>query len=94
VRTHALIPLCLLPLLTACVTEKFVPVPEIVEVPGPVQWREIPADLVEPCDKAEIPETLTYGQAIELWADDRAQIDTCNGRLAGIESLGDPDDGN
>jgi hypothetical protein len=86
--------LCLLLSLTACATEKFVPVPEIVEVPGPVQWREIPAGLTEPCEKTEIPDGMTYGQALEKWAEDRAAIDTCNGRLAGIDSLGADDDGN
>ena len=85
--------LCLTLFFAACGTERVVEKPVIHEVVR-VEWREIPSDLTAPCGKSEIPADLTFGQAIELWADDRAQIDTCNGRLAGIESLGDPDDGN
>ena len=78
----------LLLFLTACATERLVPVPEVVEVPGPIRYVEIPAQLTERCQKVEIPEQATYAEAIELWAEDRSSIDACNGKLAGIESLG------
>lgn len=58
-----------------------------------VQWREIPADLTLPCPKQVIVAGMTYGEAIEAWSRDRTAIDTCNGRLAGIATLGETDDG-
>lgn len=88
--TRVLIPLCLTLSLTACGTERVVEKPVIVEVVK-TEWRSIPADLTEQCPKVTIPDGLTFGQAIELWAEDRAAIDACNGKLAGIKSLGDGD---
>ena len=79
--------LCLIAFLTGCATEKFVPVPEIVEVPGPIQWREIPSTLTTTVPKVTIPATLTYGDAIKAWSKDRAAIDKLNGQLSGIKSL-------
>jgi hypothetical protein len=73
--------------LTACGTERVVEKPVIVEVVK-TEWREVPADLTARCAKSEIPEAMTYGEALESWAKDRASIDACNGKLAGIESLG------
>jgi hypothetical protein len=86
VKTAFLSPFLLL-LLTACGTERVVERPVIHEVVR-VEWREIPADLTARCPKSEIPDSLTFGQAVELWAEDRAAIEQCNGKLAGIESLG------
>ena len=89
-RTHALTLLCLTLFLTACANERIVEKPVIHEVVR-TEYRDVPSDLVRKCEKTEIPETMTYGEALEGWAADRAQIDVCNGRLAGIESLGDDD---
>ena len=80
--------------LTGCATEKFVPIPEIVEVPGPIQWREIPPSLTAPVPKVSIPDALTYGDALKAWSKDRAAIDKLNGQLLGIKSLNHDDDGN
>lgn len=89
-KTAALIPLCLTLFLTACASERIVEKPVIHEVVK-TEYRDVPSDLTTRCKKTEIPETMTYGEALEGWAADRAQIDVCNGRLAGIESLGDGD---
>ena len=87
-QTHALTLLFLTLCLTACDRTRVVEKPVIHEVVR-TEWREIPADLTTRCDKAQIPEQATYGKLIELWSEDRANIDVCNGKLAGIESLGE-----
>ena len=87
-RTHVLIPSCLLLCCVACGTERVIEKPVIHEVVR-TEWREIPSDLTLPCPKAEIGPEMTYGAALEAWSEDRAAIDACNGKLAGIESLGE-----
>lgn len=81
------ISLLTLAFLTACGTKRIEVVPEVVEVER-IVTREVPADLVRKCAKAGIPDGMTHGEALEAWAEDRAQLDICNGRLAAIESLG------
>lgn len=65
------------------------PVP--VEVPGPVEWREIPPNLLIQHNKTTIPEAITYGEALQLWSEDRAIVDTLLGQLSAIGSLGADD---
>ena len=74
--------------LTACATEVIVekPVPVEVEV---VRWTPIPADLTEQIIKKPIPVGLTYGEAIDLWSQDRVSLDVVNARLRGIQELSD-----
>jgi len=79
--------LSLLTLLTACGTTKVVEKPVPVPVPGPTQYIDVPADLVKTGKKQSIPDSITYGEALELWVKDRAIIDTLNGQLLGIKSL-------
>ena len=71
--------------------EVITPQPEIIEVPGPVQWREIPPDLLVIHNKSTIPETLTWSEVAQLWTADRETIDILLGNLLAINSLGDPD---
>lgn len=82
------IPLCLLSCLTACATEVIVekPVPVEVEV---VKWTPVPADLTIQEPKKPIPDELSYGEAIELWSQDRASLETVNARLRAIQGLSD-----
>jgi len=87
-RMHALILICLLSLLTACAKERIVTVPEIVEVVN-TEYVEVPGNLLIKHQKTTIPETLTYGDAILLWAEDRRIIETQNGQLLAIQSLGE-----
>ena len=47
----------------------------------------VPPDLLAESPKQAIPDTLTFGQAIELWSEDRASLDTVNGQLRGIKEL-------
>ena len=77
--------------LTACASERLVPVTKVVEVPGPVRWQAIPKALLKPCEPLPIPERATYADLIEIHAGDRSVIDTCEGQLEAIRSLGDPD---
>ena len=77
-------------IITACTPERVIEKP-VVQTVVETRWREVPAELTKPCPKAEIVDEMTYGEAIEAWSRDRAAIDVCNGKLAGIESLGDDD---
>jgi len=51
------------------------------------EFRNVPADLLTPCGKTIIMDIITYAEALEAWAADRATIDTCNGQIDGIRSL-------
>ena len=88
---RAFLPLLTLTFLTGCATERVVEKPVPVPVPGPTQYVEVPTELVTTREKTSIPDSITYGQAIELWSRDRATIDIINGQLLGIKSLGDDD---
>lgn len=83
--------LCILIFLAACGTTRVVASPVPVEVPGPVQWQDVPAALLVLHQKATIPGELTYGEAMQLWSADRGIIDTLLGQLEGISSLNDED---
>ena len=84
--------LCLSISLVACgANEVIIEKPVPVEVPGPVQWREIPPDFLVLHQKATIPESLTWSEAAQLWAADRQTIDILLGNLLGIKALGDPE---
>jgi hypothetical protein len=79
--------LLIIPILSgACAHETLVEVPVPVEV---VRFERIPvpADLLVTEAPAEIPEGLTYGQAIHLWSIDRAALETVNGRLEAVRVL-------
>lgn len=81
---------CLTSSFAACGTREVIvekPVP--VEIPGPVQYVGVPSDLLLLRQKSTIPDTLTYGEAITLWAVDRATIDALLGQLRAIEVLND-----
>lgn len=88
---RALLLLFLTIFLTACGTERVVEKPVVVEVPGPVEYVPVPGDLLIRHIKTTVPESLTYGEALQLWAEDRAIIDTQNGQLAAIEVLNNGD---
>ena len=91
-KTHVLIPLCLILSLTACAKERVVLKPEIVEVVR-VERIGVPADLTRQLDLQRIPDQATYGDLIGILAEERKTVQTLNGRLAAIESLGESDDG-
>ena len=63
-----------------------------VEVPGPVEWREIPQDLLIQHNKSTIPETLTWSEVAQLWTADRETIGILNSQILGIISLHESDD--
>ena len=52
---------------------------------------QIPSDLLIQYQPTTIPSTLTYGEAIQLWASDRADLLKSNGQIRAIESLNDDD---
>jgi hypothetical protein len=49
----------------------------------------VPDNLLLQHQKTTIPESMTYGEALQLWAEDRGIIDTLLGQLLGIKSLSD-----
>ena len=79
-------------LVSACSSQEvIVPKPRVVEVPGPVQWREIPDQLLIEHQPTTLPETLTWGEAAQLWIADRETIRLLLAQIQGIKSLGEPD---
>jgi hypothetical protein len=94
-KIYALILLCLTSWLTlsGCESTRIVEKPVPVEVVR-VERVPVPADLLIRHIKVTIPPTLTYGEAIQLWAEDRAIVDKLNGQLQAIEVLNDGSRGN
>lgn len=85
-QTHVLILLCLAFSLTACGTERIIEKPVPVEIVR-IETMPVPDDLLRPGVKKDIPDGMTYGQAIESWAADRFTIDKLNGQLKAISVL-------
>jgi hypothetical protein len=73
----------------ACSTERLIEKPVPVEIVR-VEYVRIPLDMLHVESKQAIPESLTYGQAVELWSEDRATIDRQNARLKAISELETP----
>lgn len=64
----------------------------IVEKPVPFEVTvfervPVPDEHLVQHPKSTIPDTLTYAEGIQLWAEDRAIIDTQNGQLEAIGVL-------
>ena len=78
--------LFLLSLSMGCAHETLVEVPVPVEIVR-VERVPVPADLLVTEAPAEIPQGLTYGEAIHLWSIDRAALETVNGRLEAVRVL-------
>lgn len=78
---------------SACSTERVITQPEVVEVVR-VERVTIPPDLLVLHNPTTLPEALTYGEALQLWAEDRSIIKTLLGQLQAIESLNGEDNGN
>ena len=72
--------------LAGCVREVIVdrpvPVEVVVEKPIPV-----PADFLIQRNKSTLPDALKYGEALQLWAEDRANLDSVNAQLRAIQGL-------
>lgn len=47
----------------------------------------VPSDLLIRHQKTTVPETLTFADALQLWVEDRALVDTLNGQITAIQSL-------
>ncbi len=63
--------------------------PVVVEV-DKVQRVPVPVELTERSAKQQRPAgSVTYGDAIAMWADDRAALDACNAKLSEIRALSD-----
>lgn len=78
----------LMPWLTACGTERVIEKPVPVEVVR-IERTLVPGEFLVLHPKTEIPEDLTYGDALQLWSEDRAIIDRQNGQLRAIQTLND-----
>ena len=70
-------------ILAGCGSTQIIEKPVPVEVPGPVEWREIPQDLFVIHQKSTIPETLTWSEVAQLWTADRETIDLLNAQSIG-----------
>ncbi|WP_459350154.1 Rz1-like lysis system protein LysC [Yersinia enterocolitica] len=77
--TAALIFLCLLAQLTGCarIQTKYVTVPPV----------PIPSSLLSDCMPPDIPNTMTWGQSVELNEDLLAVIEQCNADKASIRQI-------
>jgi hypothetical protein len=72
--------------LNGCAHETLVEVPVPVEVVR-VERIPVPADLLVTEAPAEIPQGLTFGDALYLWSVDRAALETVNGRIEAVRAL-------
>jgi hypothetical protein len=73
-------------LLPACAREIVVEKPVPVEIVK-VERVPVPADLLVTEAPAEIPQGLTFGDALYLWSVDRAALETVNGRIEAVRAL-------
>ena len=69
-----------------CAKERIVEVPVPVEVVK-IQRVQVPDDFLTQHNPVSIPEKVTYGRVLELWAVDRSIIETQNGQLRAIGAL-------
>jgi len=69
-----------------CSTERVITQPEVVEIVR-LERVPVPAELLVMHQPTTVPETLTYGESLQLWAEDRSIIQTLLGQLVAIESL-------
>jgi hypothetical protein len=53
------------------------------------EYVEVPIALTQPVQPQAIPDTLTYAQALTLWAKDRSTIVNLNAQLTAIRNLKD-----
>ena len=85
-KTNVLTPLCLLLCLTSCASERVVLQPKVV-TETVTEYIPVPADYLIQHQKEIVPDLLTYGEAIALWAEDRANLDKANSQLESIGNL-------
>ena len=71
---------------TEVIVEKPVPV-EVVRV----ERVPVPIDLLIQRNKSTLPDALKYGEALQLWAEDRANLDSVNAQLGAIQGLSNGD---
>ena len=71
---------------SACGTTKIVEKPVPVEVIV-VKYVPVPDSFLIRREKSTIPNNLTYGEAMQLWIEDRATLDVQNNQLLAIGTL-------
>ena len=69
--------------------EVIVEKPVLVEVPGPTEFVGVPSELLIMHAPSTIPDTLTWGEAGQLWIADRESIAILNAQINAISGLGD-----
>ena len=72
--------------LTACGGTKVVREPEVI-TQTVREYINVPVHLTRQIDVQNIPDGMTYGEAIAILSKERETVDKLNGQLAGIESL-------
>jgi hypothetical protein len=90
VKTNVLMLSFILACLAACGTQKVVEKPVLVETVR-VERVPVPADLLALHQPTTIPESMTYGEAMQLWSADRGIIHTLLGQIEAIRSLNESD---
>ena len=75
-------------LFAGCASERIVDRPVPVEVVR-TEYVPVPESLVTPIEPSAIPDKITYGMALTLWAQDRKTIANLNEQLRAIRSLKD-----
>lgn len=86
-RNLALIPLLTIALF-GCSAERIVDRPVPVEIVR-TEYVPVPMELTKAVPPADIPDTITYGQALTLWAQDRKALLNANEQLMAIRKLVD-----
>ena len=71
-----------------CGHTEHIPDPVVVEVPGPVQWRPIAPELLTLHLPSDIPESASYGDAMQLWNADRESLKLMIANVRAISDLG------
>ena len=80
--------ICLMLWLTGCAKEIIIEKPVPVEVIR-IERTPVPSDFLIQRNKSTLPKTLKYGEALQLWAEDRANLDSVNAQLRAIQGLSD-----
>lgn len=62
---------------------------ELVEVPGPIRYRVVPAYLLAPCLNGDAPST--NGELLQSWERLRAQLAICDTQIKAIKEFGESD---
>jgi hypothetical protein len=76
---------------SGCASQPSRQAPEVIEVPGPIQYRDIPDELLDACPApffgrpGQLPRT--NGELLEQWRSYREMLQRCAGAMEAIRRL-------